>query len=561
MFTCRRLALPTLLALLALGMLAAPAVAGPADAARLAVKQERWADAADAWIEVLDKSPADKEAAMGLAHAVEKGGLVDLYIQAEEALQNVLEKKPKDRDARLALGNLFLAQARSKTDQNAMKFIYEDAKTQFTKLLEADPRDEDAAVGLARAHYWTAYFSDAIQVLDEFLKGGASKGPALYWKGQVFYIQAQDAYRAAGEINEDVKGLFRKAMASYEQATRANPKYFDAWMQFAYAAQYIGDVESAEKAYEQAIGLDEESVMPLKGIQALYQHRPDEYGPRLEELSHKCPLNRAVLLYLGYHHLGKEEWDAAVAQLEKYVRMSKTPQAAWSGLGQAYEGQGKVDKALEAYRKALKVNPNDAKARGALETKILQEHGTELATPAAAKALLADYEKLIEIAPSNLWIRNNAALLVRNGIESHKGDAKWEPLLDPVIEQYVEAARLAERELQGREQSLPDAWRYKYAGVMNDTGLMFQYFPSHRDLEKAEEYYLRALELTGDGHRDAWNNLRLIYLEQGRWQECYDLCRDCAERLTTEDGSAHPDRAAAAQEADRLVREGRVTED
>ena len=107
---------------------------------------------------------------------------------------------------------------------------------------------------------------------------------------------------------------------------------------------------------------------------------------------------------------------------------------------------------------------------------------------------------------------------------------------------------------------MPYARRYQYAGVLTDTGLMLQYYPARKDLEKAEEYFLAALTLTEDGFRDAWENLTKLYLDQGRFQEAYELNRDCADTLTLEDGKPHPHRAHAQAVADKLIAEGKAEE-
>ena len=562
MVTFRRLALPSLAVLIALALLAAPALAGPADKARLAAKQKRWQDAAAAWTEVLDKSPANKEAAIGLANAARQGTLLDFYLPAEEALQRVLEKKQSDREARLALGDLFIAQARSKRDQTAMKFLYEDAKSQFGQLLKKNPGDEDAAVGLARAHYWTAFFSEALQVLDEFLAQGASKGDALYWKGQIYYMQARDAYAQSGALDEQAKGLFRKAMGSYEQATKANPELLDAWMQYGYSAQYLGETDAAEQAYEKAMTLDPESMAPLKGIEALYYHRPAEYTARLEELTKSHSANTAVYFFLGFNHLSKEKWEESVKAFKTYAKRSRSPDIIWSYLGRAYDKLGKTDEATDAYRKGLKANPDDMFAAGALEQRIVAKHGNARGWSVSdAQAAIADYKKLFDLAPNNPWIRNNAAFQLREAVGPALKGNHWKPILEECIKRYVEASEISERLIQGREDSMPYPDRHKYAQVINDTGLMFHYYPSKKDAQKAEDYYIRALELTADGYRDAWENLAKLYMEQGRWQDAYDLSRDCAQTLMNENGTPHPHRQQAQAWADKMVAEGRVTGD
>ena len=559
--TARRLLLVPA-ALLVAVLLAAPALASPVSDARDAAKEKRWQDAADAWMQVLEKGPGNREAALGLAQAVVEGGLVEAQVPAEDALQAVLEKSKDDRDARLALGDLFIARARSKTDQQAMKFIFEDAKLQFQTLLEARPNDEDAAVGLARTHYWMAFFSDALQVLDDFLAQNKSKGPALYWKGQIYYLQALDAYRATGQIDDAAKQLFQQARGSYAAAATAAPDDFDAWMQLGYACQYVGALEDAQAAYEKAMGLDKESHMPLKGIAALYHYRPDEYRPALEALVKKYDANNAVYFFLGFDQYSKQEFDAAIKSLGTYVKRTRTPGAAWHYLGRALDGAGREDEAKDAYVKALKENPEDEASAGQLDAKLQQEYASSAgASLSNAKAAIAAYKKLFELAPNASSPRNNAAFILREAFARHVNDASWMPILDECIRLYVKASELIEQRIAGREETLDDQQLFNYAGVINDTGLMFQYYPAREDLEKAETYYIRALELTSDGYGDAFGNLIQVYRKQDRLQEAYELARDCAESLRNADGSPHPARRLAQQEMQQLANSGKVQTD
>lgn len=557
--TARRLLLvPLLLTVL----LAGSVLASPTGDARDAAKEQRWQDAADAWLQVLEKNPADREAALGIAKAVIEGGLIDLQVEAGDALLAVLEKKEDDRNARLALGDLFIATARSKTDQQAMKFIFEDAKQQFTTLLEARPSDEDAAVGLARTHYWMAFFSDALMVLDEYLATNKSKGPALYWKGQIYYLQALDAYRASGQIDDAAKALFQKARGSYEAAATADSTYMDAWMQLGYACQYVGALEDAQAAYENAMALDRESHMPLKGIAALYHYRPDEYLPALKALKKKYEGNLAVDFFIGFTQLTNKDYDAAIESLGTYVKRSKIPGSAWHYLGRALDGAGREDEAKEAYLTALKENPADEASAEQLDRRLRSEHASNAgASLSNAKATIAAYKELFDLAPTAYSARNNAAFILREAFARHQNDQSWMPVLDECIRLYVEASDLIEKQIEGREETLGDVQLWNLAGTINDTGLMLQYYPAREDLEKAEEYYIRALELTGDGYADAYANLAKIYQKQGRLQEAYELARDCAESLRNADGSTHPGRRLAQQHMNQLANSGKVQTD
>ncbi len=560
MSTLHRLLASSLAVLLLLLLATGPALAGASDDAKRAAKDKDWAKAAAAWNKILEKKPADREAAMGLAQAAIEGWLEEDHAIAEEALHRALEKSEDDRDVRLALGNLYIAIAKAKTDPTAMKFTYEDAKTHFAKLVEAKADDEEAAVGLARAHYWTAFYDEALAVLDAFLGDGKSQGPALFWKGHVFYQQGLDAYRQSGEVDENVRALLGKAKGAYAASGEADPKYFDTWMQLGYAAQYLGETEEAKAAYERAMDLDPESTMPLKGIDALYFHLPAEHVGALKKLAKEHPDNVAVWFFLGFRLLHGKDHDAAVDAFKTYISRSKTPGTAFTFLGQAYDAQGEVAKAKDAWTKALEANPDDETAAGGLDQQLLIIHrGAAARSPNYAISAAEAWKPLFELAPNNPWVRNNIAFLLRDAVDKHRGDPDWKRVVAECTRLYAEGARLVDEQTRGRESTIPFERRFPMAGIVNDAGLMYHYYPSIRDLQKAEDHYLRALELTEDTYGDAFGNLVKLYLEQEKWQDAYDLARDCMDIAKDPNGQDSPQyRMMARQVMDKLVAEGKA---
>ena len=180
MSRCRLSLVAVLVALAALALPPA-ALAGPVEDGQEAFEARKFDAAAEAFRKALESSPGNVDAAVGLARSVIEGGLADAYLVTEERLHEALEKNPKNRDLRLALGDLYLANAKSKiSDQQAMKFIYEDAKSTFQKLVSENPKDELAVAGLARTLYETAFFDDALSALDAFLAKNESNGIAWY---------------------------------------------------------------------------------------------------------------------------------------------------------------------------------------------------------------------------------------------------------------------------------------------------------------------------------------------------------------------------------------------
>jgi tetratricopeptide (TPR) repeat protein len=527
--------------LLALLLPAAPALAGPLDKAKAAARDRRWAEAATEYGAALTKAAGNREAALGLAQAAAGGALEDWFGRAEEALLALVEKKEDDREANLALGELYLAMAAAKTDDQARRFTYEDARTAFERVAKQDPKDEAAAVGWARCLYWLADFEGALGVLDTFLAQGSSKGPALYWKGQVFYLGATDAYRNAGKLDDAANAAFQKALGAYEGAVKADPAMYDAWMQLGYSAQYLGDTGRATEAYEKAMDLDPQNALPLKGIEALYTYDPDVYAKKLDELARLHPKNVAIHFFRGYLHLGRKSWSTAIEAFKSYVSKVAAPGRAWLFLGMAYTGSGDGKRAAEAYSEALKQDPDDIEAAAALDAKLRAEHFLAAkASPSNAKLLVEAYAPLMKLAPRNPFVVNNLAFMLREVADAHGGgEGAWRAVLDECVRLYVEASTRVEACIQGPEEQIPYATRHAYAGIVNDTGLMFFYYPAVVDLAKAEAHYDRALELSEDGYFDAYTNLLKLLVGAARWQEAYDLAASCAESLRDEDGKPH----------------------
>ena len=542
--------------------LAAPAWAGSIEDGNKALDAKAWEKAADHFRKALEKDAANADAAIGLARAAIGGTLTEAYFEAEEVLHAAIARNPKRRDTRRALGDVFLASAKNKvTDPKSMEFTFKDAKATFEKLVEEDKKDEAAAVGLAQALYNLAAFDEAIGVLDAFTSKSKSDGSALYWKGQILYTKAVDAYRASGQLDETVKGDFRKAQGAYLAATQADPKAFDAWMQLGYAGQYLGETDEAQKAYEKAMDLAPQSLAPLRGIEALYYYRAKDYPAALVALQKAHPDNVPVHFFLGFQALQAKKYDEAVKSLTAFEKKAKEPGMVWAILAQAYAGKGDEDKAARLFDKALEHNPNDTVAADAIDQRLRKKFlGKVMSSPKAALEMAQAYESLFEKAPNNVWVRNNLAFVLREAVTKHQGNAKWKPVLDACVKVYEDATQLSEQHLGGgREANTAYPTRHSYAGVINDTGLMFHYYPSIRDIEKAEDFYLRALELTEDGYQDAFTNLEKIYRAQQRWDELYELATACAENLKLTDGKPNPTaRAYARGVAARLEQEGKV---
>jgi predicted Zn-dependent protease len=532
-------------------LLAGVRLARAEDAKRL-LEGKKYAEAAAAFHKTLEASPGDKAALLGLAQAVSEGALAAEFEGTASALRDAV-KKEDDKALRLALGDVYLAWSREDNRWLA------DAEEQYRRVLEANPGDETAAVGLARRYYEGGNPSQAVKTLDEYLAKAPGNALALYWKGVVLYDQGTQQFAGAGSLTDEAKSSFEGALQALQAATKADPKRFDAWMKTGYAAQYlIGATptrrDTAVEAYEAALELQGDDVLPMKGLSAVYANDAAAWGKLLEDLPKRHPKAPVVRYYLAYAQLTAKKYDDAEASAKAYVALTKTPAMGHYLLGQIAEAKGDEAGARKHYEASLKadsLHPRWDQAVAALEKPLVARAPEAMNGNAPAKALLKDYEALFALAPKDYRIRQNLAFFLREAFE--RGQAKDRAVLDASVKYYEEAAALVGEWRPEYEQSIPYPRRHEYAQVLNDTGLMFQYFGPVRDYAKAEGYYRRAMEWTQNGYWDTYGNLIKILKEQERWKDALEFAQDCSEGLKTDQGEPYATgRGTAEGEAKRL---------
>ena len=124
-----------------------------------------------------------------------------------------------------------------------------------------------------------------------------------------------------------------EAVAEYEEALRLDPNNMEAWVALGIAAYEIGDLKKSVEAYRKAIELDDS-----------------------RSIAHN---NLAYVLY------DQDEVDEAVSEWEQAIELLPTSDVdrqgradCWAGLAIGYLAQGKRQEAIEAYRRAVSINPH-----------------------------------------------------------------------------------------------------------------------------------------------------------------------------------------------------------
>lgn len=564
-----RLIAVTAIVVLALGLATSAALAGPLDGAKKALEKGDYEKAAKAYLKVCKKDNPQREAVLGLAEATTKGALDDDFLfEAEEALGVVLDGNDQDLGARMLLAEVYLLKASRQRDPQMLRGYYSDARENFGRVLAKKPKDQQAATGVAKSLYYQGDFVGAEDALDTYLsQRPADTALAEYWRGKIIYVQASDAYKSAGKMTDDVRKLYVEAQGAFAASTAEDPSSYDAWIELAWAAHYAGNASIAHDGYVGAVKADTKgaSENPLKGLASLHAHKPAKYTETLTELAAAYPKHEHVLLYSAADSMGRKDNKAALDMISKYVKVARNPAPGYFLQGQISERNERWNDAQGSYRKALETRPDFHDAAWAWSQLLINNRnlGQKLATytKSDVNELIKAFKTLFKHAPKNVYVRNSMGFALREFYGRHAGQADWLSVLEESTKAYVSASEIIGEYDPGFSNTMYFGKRYGYAQIISDTGLMLQFYPQTRDLEKAEAYYLSALEWSDSGYFDAWNNLRKIYENQERWDDLYDLASLCADGLVRESGAPHGEgRAQAKGVMERLISSGKVTD-
>ena len=242
--------------------------------------------------------------------------------------------------------------------------------------------------------------------------------------------------------------------------------------------------------------------------------------PYMREATVAAPNSSRAWYYLGYCEFVNNRFGPALDAFRKSNRIKPKDAVVLYLMGFSKEKLGDGAAALDFYRKSLKAAPNYTEPAARFEGIII---GMRDDMDEVEKL----YEELITLAPNNGWIHNNYGLLLRNWSEQ-RGAAKQE---NPPAEVRRRIKRSGEV-YEVAASLLPNEPQ-----IQSDCGLLFEFYPANRDLEKAKNYFSRSLDIGDYTYRDAWSGLHRACHATNDWE----MLKDYAEGVigSLEDRGKH----------------------
>jgi tetratricopeptide (TPR) repeat protein len=239
-------------------------------------------------------------------------------------LEQRVKGDPQSVDARLAVAIAYTERGMNR-----------DAVAQFEQALILSPDNQTALIGLGRSYVALGDHASATKSLERVadLNANNPRRYAIEQLGGVYF----DLGRIALDQGEPTRA--RQWFAEALQVSRTDA---DALRFLGLAHDRLGEPKEAEKALFAAVRVVPDYREAYEALESIYVRTGDQarlsYARGMLKLADKAPAE-------------------AVSLLERAVAGTPDLPQPYEGLGVAYEGVGRRDDALTAYRRALQLDP------------------------------------------------------------------------------------------------------------------------------------------------------------------------------------------------------------
>ncbi|MBV9912425.1 MAG: tetratricopeptide repeat protein, partial [Sinobacteraceae bacterium] len=158
-------------------------------------------------------------------------------------------------------------------------------------------------------------------------------------------------------------GLFDEAVSSFREALRLKPNYAEAHVNLGLSLQSLGQPEAAEKALREGLRMQPNWLMLKQALSGVLNdlNRPEEAERVLRgalPLSEREPRQAAALLHnLGVSLKLQRRYPEALQALDEAQRIVPEMPTADYNRGNVLQNMGRLEEAVEMYRRALSRQP------------------------------------------------------------------------------------------------------------------------------------------------------------------------------------------------------------
>jgi tetratricopeptide (TPR) repeat protein len=302
------------------------------------------------------------------------------YEEAATIYQQLINENPKDIEALLGLARVLSWQKK-----------YQESSATYQKVHEMRPDIPDGELGLLRLRAWQGEHASA----EEGLKALHSKYPERF-----------DILMLLGQVTAWQK-KYKASVEYYKKALSIHPDNAEATKGLATTYKWMKNTEEGVKLYAKILEKDPNNVDALMGTGILFSQSGNnkEAIVYLEKARDIAPDRADIRAMLGTLYSHTAQLDDAVTELQKSVALEQGDIASYITLGRIFRWQKKKEESLKLYQKALELDPRNTEAMIGLGRVYLYDDQWDKAEELYLKAL--------EIDPNNLDAKGALAQLKR----------------------------------------------------------------------------------------------------------------------------------------------------
>ncbi len=340
--------------------LAGAAASGEADAAMYATlgsiyqKQGAYEKAVAVYQKALALDPRNITVLSSLAFCQLKAGKTD---DAVISYEQTTAMNPDAISEYKALGDLYSKQ--NKASQ---------ALAMYVKYLEKNPKDMDVAKSVGEAAFNAKKYDDAVKYLSMVQGAEANAIDFLFVYGQSCYYLKD--YKKAIDIFERYRATNAKLATKHSGMYTVAKLLADSYDKSGNAGKALEMYTSYTKG---AGSKDAEAC--FRKAQLTEATNPAAAAKIYEDNAADFPKDYRNFLYAGlFYAKQKGSLDKALAMMKKCAALADSIPSLWLEMGQVYGKLGKDKEELDAYRKFIQLDPENADACGKIGEILLAKH-------------------------------------------------------------------------------------------------------------------------------------------------------------------------------------------
>lgn len=336
---------------------------------------KRYNDALTEYQTAVTSDPDFAPAQLGLGNLLYLSGAADpkRYLEARAPLEAYTKLQPQDPKGWSLLGRVYFN----------LK-MHDESMAAMAKAQQLGDRSKEMYTQLGRMY---AERKEWQQALDAFAKGDPGPKEKLIVaqmyaftqqpaRAESVYKSVIDADSTTGDarfaMNELGKLRFAQkdwpgSLALFQRRIALDPSNGEAYYYSGLSYKQLGQLPEAARSLEQATAIDTSKADRFFWLGVVYdqQKRTPEARTAFEKavaLDPNGKLSAKAWSQIGFYRLLDKDWNGAVQDLEHATQIDPQDVQSWVWLGQANQNAGNRTKAMEAYRRALDINPSQADA-------------------------------------------------------------------------------------------------------------------------------------------------------------------------------------------------------